>query len=186
MPAKIVRKPGDRHGRLTLIRESGKDKWGGHQFLFKCDCGNTVIVRWGTTISCGCAQREFTVHKLNYSKRLGFGEACANMVFGRYKSGAVHRKIPFGLTKNEFLDLARQDCHYCGSPPTCVETKYRDAYGHFVYNGVDRANNDYGYTPDNCVPCCRTCNVAKHTMTKNQFLTWIRKVFKHNESSSLQ
>lgn len=48
---KIERNAGDRHVRLVLVKEVQPDKWGGRQFLFQCDCGKKVTVRWGITAS---------------------------------------------------------------------------------------------------------------------------------------
>lgn len=55
-------KPGQRIGKLTVVREAGKDKWGSIKFEFRCDCGNTCIqtgrsVRQQLRPSCGCDRR---------------------------------------------------------------------------------------------------------------------------------
>lgn len=179
MPARINRKPGDRHGRLVLICEKEPDGWGGRQFLFKCDCGNEVTVRWGITASCGCLQREMTKHKTNYAKRLRYGEACFNFVYSRYVRSARAKKRTFLLTKDQFKDLTSRPCHYCGTAPTCIETKYNDAYGEYTYNGLDRVDPKAGYTMENVVPCCRDCNIAKHTMTEERFFSWLKRAYTH-------
>jgi hypothetical protein len=31
----------------------------------------------------------------------------------------------------------------------------------------------------NCVPCCKTCNYAKHTLGKPEFLAWIERVYEN-------
>ena len=49
----------------------------------------------------------------------------------------------------------------------------------FVYNGVDRVNNGFGYEEGNAVPCCRTCNVAKRDMAVEDFLAWIKRAYLH-------
>ena len=54
---------GQRYGRLTVLRDSGVDKYGGYLWLCKCDCGKTTVVsrtnlRTGHTQSCGCISRE--------------------------------------------------------------------------------------------------------------------------------
>lgn len=60
--SKFDDKTGRRYGRLTVIErvfiEKGRTNW-----LCKCDCGNTCIVRAGnlaagSTKSCGCMQKE--------------------------------------------------------------------------------------------------------------------------------
>ena len=58
--------PGDRFGRLVVIRETTKDErvnQAGRNYLCKCDCGNEVIIyghnlKTGNTKSCGCLSRE--------------------------------------------------------------------------------------------------------------------------------
>jgi hypothetical protein len=44
--------------------------------------------------------------------------------------------------------------------------------GAFIYSGIDRIDPTHGYISDNVVPCCRTCNVAKLKMTRDEFLAW--------------
>jgi len=59
---RIEVKPGDRYGRLTVIREVEPIKWRKYKkrmVLCKCDCGNETTVRLeylrsGHTKSCGC------------------------------------------------------------------------------------------------------------------------------------
>jgi hypothetical protein len=51
--------PGERFGRLRIIRQSGTVKRHGRIYLCRCDCGRTTRVRGdqlrdGTTQSCGC------------------------------------------------------------------------------------------------------------------------------------
>ena len=52
-----------RYGRLHVVREAGRARWGGVTWLCKCDCGGLEEVvgsdlRRGHTRSCGCVQRE--------------------------------------------------------------------------------------------------------------------------------
>ena len=44
-----------------------------------------------------------------------------------------------------FISEVLKPCHYCGFPAT----------------GLDRIDNSKGHTKDNCVPCCKECNVAR-------------------------
>jgi len=43
--------------------------------------------------------------------------------------------------------------------------------------------DNIGYV-ENCVPCCTTCNVAKATMGKDDFLSWIERVYNHSIKGS--
>ncbi len=54
---------GQKFGRLTVLKEHGKDKYGAIEWLCQCDCGKQTIVtgnrlRSGHTKSCGCLNKE--------------------------------------------------------------------------------------------------------------------------------
>jgi hypothetical protein len=40
-------------------------------------------------------------------------------------------------------------------------------------SGIDRRDNELGYTVTNSVPCCPACNVAKAKMNEAEFRAWI-------------
>ena len=44
-------------------------------------------------------------------------------------------------------------------------------------NGIDRLDSAFGYTLENCVPCCKYCNTAKNTMLVSDFLSWVSRVY---------
>ena len=58
-------------------------------------------------------------------------------------------------------------CSNCGS-------------GDFVYNGLDRVDNEKGYTIDNVVPCCKHCNYAKRNRSVEEFIDWIAQVYEYS------
>ena len=43
------------------------------------------------------------------------------------------------------------------------------------YNGIDRIDNNIGYTIDNSVSCCKYCNFAKNDFLLDEFLLWIKR-----------
>jgi len=53
----------------------------------------------------------------------------------------------------------------------------------YVWNGVDRVDNNIGYTLENCVPCNGVVNKAKLTMSKEQFIGMCKAVTKTQENS---
>ena len=53
-----------------------------------------------------------------------------------------------------------QKCFYCGEQDP-------------LKLGCDRIDNEKPHTPDNVVPCCRHCNLSRHTKTQDQFLNKI-------------
>ena len=162
---------GQKFGRLTVIERVGSNKGGDATWLCACECGNETVVtganlRSGGTRSCGC------------SSFLPEGEASFNQIFSSMKHGAKRRKHEWQLTKEQMRTLTQQPCHYCGAEPN--QGNYSSARnGVYLYNGLDRVNNDLGYIIDNVVPCCGTCNAAKNTQTIEQFKTWIHAVNEH-------
>lgn len=68
--------------------------------------------------------------------------------FSAAKRQAKERGLPWNISKEAYLKLNTLSCFYCGGPLPEKGT------------GLDRINNDknIGYTEDNVVPCCTTCN----------------------------
>jgi 5-methylcytosine-specific restriction endonuclease McrA len=88
-----------------------------------------------------------------------------------YVGNARRRGIPWGLTRPQFLEIAQGDCFYCGRPPVVLSPRRSSQAGTtFAANGVDRLDSSKGYSPCNCVPCCRHCNWAKHDHTPEAFI----------------
>lgn len=158
---------GKRFGALVAIkpiRSDGK----GWIWECKCDCGNVCERKTsvlGHTKSCGCSSWR--------CMRMGI-EPAKNKLFASYYKTARHKGIPFELSREQFFDLVGKSCYYCGNEPTNVS---RTRLVEFIYNGIDRMDNSKGYTIDNCVPCCSTCNYAKRAMTQEQFRNWIKRIY---------
>lgn len=88
--------------------------------------------------------------------------------------------------------IASQPCHYCGKTDLRTTTpahtgvnkdlynppsqEVLEAYNVYV-NGIDRVDSDRGYEPDNCVSCCRHCNVMKNGYTRDEFFQQIKGVY---------
>jgi hypothetical protein len=64
--------------------------------------------------------------------------------------------------------MAVSDCHYCGTPP--------QKHKKLVYTGIDRKDSSLGYTVDNCVSCCTTCNTAKGTKPYAVFIEYLNRI----------
>ena len=168
-------------GRLLVI-ERAEDINDRIHWKCLCDCGNTITVMAATlnksskpTRSCGCLRKENTFSQIEY------GRSAFNQVLKAYRFGASSRGLPFSLTEDEFRDLTKKNCHYCGEEPS-KETSFV-ANGQYRYNGLDRVDNSKGYTLENCVPCCQQCNFLKGKMNVESFLNQCLKVAKHMTSN---
>ena len=138
-----------------------------------CSCGNLVMATTGKLKAShekqGCRKCAF----LKYRKAKG--ECSFNGLYLRYKHGAQKRSLVFSLDKEDFRQLTKSNCYYCNIEPLSIH-KGSTAYGEYIYNGIDRLDNDTGYTLDNCVACCFICNRAKGELSVEQFVTWLNRV----------
>ena len=177
---------GKKFGKVTAIRiatdEEVLDHYSKHPskhwsplFLCQCDCGKSKIIRAvnlrrGHANSCGCRQ-------IGNQLRLPAGEAMLREIMGIYRRRAVDQNMTFTLVRDEFLEIAKQNCHYCGTEPR--ERKFRGHTSGLVMNGIDRSDNSKGYEKENCVPCCKICNMAKSDLSLEDFRAWALKLAVH-------
>lgn len=186
-------KTNQKYGLLTVVGfshyelKTGLQK--GRKLIWDCvcECGNLKKVEnsnliAGNVASCGCFQKERLkkLHEGNIKEDIAFG-----YVLRSYQYAAKKRGYEFSLTEDEFMVLTQQTCYYCGIEPQQVKNKngsHTFKQSSFTYNGVDRKDNNLGYTPKNCVSCCRVCNIAKATMTIDEFFTWVARVYQKRQS----
>jgi len=84
--------------------------------------------------------------------------------YSRYKKSAIERGFSFQLTLEEFKNLTKLECFYCGRTDSL--------------RGVDRINSTKGYSIDNCVSCCTCCNRMKLDYTSSVFFYQIELIYK--------
>jgi len=177
MKKKVILKPGDKINRLTVLGFHHRGKHYRRYFTFKCDCGNEKVilgslVTSGNTKSCGCLSSEVKKAKL-LPDNLG---AIRQIILG-YKRHAQRRGFEFLLSENDVIRLIKQNCYYCGLPPSNIK-RTKNCYKGFIYSGIDRINSKGNYTIKNSVPCCEQCNKAKMALSKEDFIAWIKRVYK--------
>ncbi len=162
---------GQTFGRLRVLRWAGVNKQRAYTWKCLCDCGNLTIVsgtklRTGHTTSCGCRQRE-TAQLMSVSKNPI--EVSINNLICKYKIGATKRGYEFLLTREDCINLFTSPCAYCGTLPQQKHTLQNKAKYVYQYNGIDRKDNNLGYTLENCVSCCGFCNRAKNDRKVEEF-----------------
>ncbi len=185
---------GDKFGRLTLIKE-GPALNGSKSWYCNCDCGlkNKLIrqcnLGYGNTISCGCYQKE--------SKMKKPGIVSWNSLFNSYQKSSNKRNYSFELTIDQFIEICSQNCNYCNDKPSEFNfylknnMKTRKAFSKYknsdeaidratiMANGIDRINNNKGYIIENCVPCCKRCNLMKSVLSEKEFYAHIEKILNY-------
>lgn len=82
--------------------------------------------------------------------------------YATYKRGALARNYEFNLSIEEFSFFWNTNCAYCND--------YIEGIG------LDRKDNSLGYTIDNVVACCTTCNMMKHKLSQEEFLNKCKQI----------
>lgn len=151
-------------GRKHILKN---EKW-----LFKCECGNEVIAdkyqhKINRVKSCGCL-RARNIKNCN----LPDGLTAFNSLYDqKYDNRSViERNIIFSLSRNDFLFLTKQNCSYCGKEPSsCIKSEK----SFYIYNGIDRVDNNKGYVIENSITSCGICNLFKAEMSQEKFYQWV-------------
>lgn len=79
--------------------------------------------------------------------------------YKEYIQSAFKRGYSIEIQFDDFKELVLKPCYYCKS------LKENEV------NGIDRVDNSNGYTKENCVPCCSTCNRMKLIYHPSFFIT---------------
>lgn len=168
---------GQTFGNWRVVEISHKRKHGnrrGHLYYWNARCLNCgiIVARAKSTLLAenGCRNCE----------RMPKGMAGLHRLLDYYRRNAKKYLRDFTLTEEEFRRLTSGLCHYCGVPPSRVSTcnkgspNKKSDWGDYPFNGVDRMNNEDGYTMKNCVSCCGICNRAKNSMPYDEFVSYLR------------
>lgn len=161
---------GQRFGKLVVLQDVGR-RGGYVQWKCNCDCGNQSTVRSahllsGQTRSCGCL---LSPRKSNFPSAFG-------VAIREYQFSAQKRGYTWLLSDEQAFSLFMAPCYYCGNEPANIK-RLTGSKRVFICNGIDRKNPIEGYSIENCVTCCKRCNLAKGAMAYNDFIDWIRTVY---------
>lgn len=170
----MLKKPLEkRYGRLTVL---SIDTFNRRLVVnCSCDCGNNKKVGKsallsGATSSCGCLHKERARASAKL-RRLPNNESAFNDIIYKYKLRSKKENIYWELSKEDCRRLFKDDCFYCGIEPSRKKIICSSEY---IYNGIDRVNNNIGYTLENSVSCCMRCNYMKSDMNLDDFYNHIK------------
>lgn len=182
-------------GQLKVLKFSHYDREKSikQYWLCKCKCGNqkAIVINSldnGDSKSCGCLEKE-SLKKINKAFKdkyqLPKNVASFNNLYYKYKICAKQRNIIFLLTRKESEVLFLGNCYYCGQKPNRLHDNKRKFNGNPLVNGIDRKDNNAGYTIENCVSCCKICNYAKRDLSEKEFNQWIKQLIKYNTEDQI-
>lgn len=180
---------GDKFGLLTVIKLGFRfSLYKGvlkPDHILRCECGTYCAVKHNrvhSAKSCGCLLG--WALKTGDHSRKPWGESYFNRVVRGIKRNASSRNISFELTINDIKELIFNECHYCGNYPSTVAGLTGNTVdrhnGRFKTNGIDRKDNNIGYTKENCVTCCKNCNLMKMTLPYDLFFKQIYEIAQHH------
>jgi hypothetical protein len=151
-------KPKDKIGPFLILAATDKRSYQG-SIIWEClcDCGEkcelySTQIEYNSHRSCHkeIPKRVRVTHDAKLGRRLT-----------KYKDSAKRRKLDFHLSIQEFENLLKGSCFYCGSNG---------------FMGIDRKDSKSGYLLENCVSCCQPCNRAKSDMSMEDFLKYLKRL----------
>jgi hypothetical protein len=181
---------GDRVGSWSILESIVKNNR--RHYRCKCDCGRIREVIQhnllnGRSTSCGSP---------TYSRTpLSQGETSLNEKFAVCRNTARVRGFDFNLSIEEYKEIVKKECFYCAEPPKKYN-RYFKQDGTLAFNSykilqssidrawteintVDRMDSNKGYTKENCVAACWSCNEMKMDTPIEDFFAKISKIYSH-------
>lgn len=131
---------------------------------------------------CPCCKQWLTVDNFQKRKQSQDGYAsmcktCSSYKLGcRYSSYRINARSHgrnFDLTLEDFDNITKQPCYYCG--------EFNGVFQGIAFSGVDRIDSSKGYTKDNVVPCCGKCNRMKGDLQQNHWIQHMQKILNNLE-----
>ena len=150
--------------------------------LFLCDCGKGIEERIenvkngdkkSCSINCDFSRKDKGWDELKEKNIPKFGK-----IISQYKKSAKNRKLEYNLTEEQVKELIFSNCNYCGREPSNNSKGYKNNI-RLIYSGIDRVDNLKGYVYDNCVSCCKQCNLSKRSYSLEEFDTWLIRAYQH-------
>ena len=146
---------GETFGRLTVIKELGRNKSRQKLWLCKCECGNekitpTSYLTSGDTSSCGCYRRESEIKNLSKlwgkPRTHGLSNTRIYQIWADMKDRCSNKK------NKAFKDYGGRGITIC----TEWKKDFMNFYNWSMENGytenltIDRINVNGNYEPNNC------------------------------------
>jgi len=145
--------------------------------LFKCFCGKEFEtqmsnIKNGHTKSCGCYKSKLISEKNRITKKI---HGMANhRLYGTWKM-MIHRCInQKNISYKNYGGRGITVCDRWKNFNNFIEDMFPTFQEGLT---LDRKNNDLGYSVDNCVACCKQCNVMKLDYTVDDFLNKVKVLY---------
>lgn len=178
-PAKtclLCRERGKLYDNKT-IRKQSKEEWNNNNkdkiILYYTNCRQRKMNKEGEEYWKHNAEIMNEWRKNNPEKVEEINKKKRENIIYHYKSYVMTSKnkgIDFNLTQNEFISIVQQKCYYCDE----IDNDKN-------FNGIDKKYCDKGYNLDNCVSCCKMCNMIKGCLSPSIFINRIIHILSINK-----
>ncbi len=177
------------------VIEIDHEKSKGKTLYWKAECleCNKTFTVFGANIrnglskrctACGCGHAHDKQTGQIRTKRTA-QQSAHYYLFLQLRKSAAKRKHEWQLSEAQTISLITKNCSYCNIQPSLLAaplkflglSQKRTESAKFLRNGIDRVDSSKGYVEDNVVTCCETCNKAKLSMTTEEFLAWVERVY---------
>jgi hypothetical protein len=172
-------KPGDRIGRLTVIRQVGINNQNAAVWLAACDCGashraSTTSLTYGKTRSCGCFQRECA--------------SALNRSHGHTIKGRSPEYRTWGNINARCGNQRNRDYAEYGARGIIVCDRWRHSFETFLTDmgqkpssrhSIDRIDGAKGYSPENCRWATADVQNANTISVRHVVLNGCRMILSH-------
>jgi hypothetical protein len=152
--AKKIDRRGHRYGRLTVLREWGKNRHGQFRWLCECDCGQQSVVDGPSlatknTTSCGCYFLEQTT-KHGHARRIK-GASGKRTLTKTYFCWRNMRTRCNDTSSKDYPSYGGRGIHVCGRWNDSFEAFLSDMGEQPEGLTLERVDNERGYEPGNCI-----------------------------------
>jgi Zn-finger nucleic acid-binding protein len=110
------------------------------------------------------------------SRRTFSEEITWKQFYSQTKARKRAKELGFDLSLSDFKKISQMDCSYCGAEPL-PRNIGKEWYPAVRVNGLDRIDSSVGYLYGNVVSCCAACNTAKGSMSVEEFVKLITKIY---------
>ena len=157
-----------------ICLECGKD--------YKVDGRNIRSGKSKSCVKCSNKNRKKGLYK---NTKYSIEDTPWRYLMKNSKKSAIRRGKEFTIEFEQFKKLVTSNCTYCGIKPNRDSNPLKSQglaedrveTGYITHHGIDRIDSSIGYVKSNVKACCTTCNLAKSTMSVEQFKEWIKRIY---------
>lgn len=125
---------------------------------------NHPKMKWGKDSSCIPCRKKYSNSPYFYKLQKEYRKTPKGL-FVELKKNAKKAGRELTITQTQFLEIRKLPCHYCNLPlPETAPC-------------MDRKDSLIGYTFENCLPCCGTCNIMKSDLTIEEFFEKVKQIY---------